>query len=126
MALIPLWLKIAYTLVTAVITIVYLRKYGLPHFLWFSDIALIGAVPAMWLESALLSSVIAVGLGVAGLGGVTGVGVGEDGQAGAQDGAGRGRAAPRREGRSLGETRADRRGREKADATVDGLFLFGD
>jgi len=58
--LIPFWFKLAYTAFVLVIIAIWYAHYGLPNFLWFSDIALIGAVPAMWLESALLSSVIAV------------------------------------------------------------------
>ncbi|HSN71971.1 MAG TPA: hypothetical protein VLT59_10690 [Steroidobacteraceae bacterium] len=58
--LIPLWFKIAYTAFVLVILAVWYVHYGLPNFLWFSDIALIGAVPAMWFENALLSSVLAV------------------------------------------------------------------
>jgi hypothetical protein len=60
MAMIPLWLKISYAIVVAVITIVYVRKYGLPHFLWFSDIAMLVAVAALWLESAFLASMMAL------------------------------------------------------------------
>jgi hypothetical protein len=58
--MIPLWFKIAYTLFVLYIVVVWLRHYGWPNLLWFSDIALIGAVPAMWLESAAISSVITV------------------------------------------------------------------
>ena len=39
---------------------IWWRNYGWKNFLWFSDIALIGAVPAMWLESRILASVLAV------------------------------------------------------------------
>ncbi len=58
--MIPLWFKIAYSLFVLYIVVVWLRHYGWPNLLWFSDIALIGAVPAMWLESAAISSVLAV------------------------------------------------------------------
>jgi hypothetical protein len=58
--MIPLWFKLAYTAFVAVIVIVWLRHYGWRNLLWFSDIALIGAVPAMWLESAPLASILAV------------------------------------------------------------------
>lgn len=58
MELIPLWLKIVYTAFTVVTVVVYVKKYPLWNFLWFSDIALIVTVPALWLESSLLTSVI--------------------------------------------------------------------
>jgi hypothetical protein len=57
---IPLWFKIAYTLFTAGIVVILLRNYGPRNLLWLSDIALIGAVPAMWLEDARIGSVLAV------------------------------------------------------------------
>jgi hypothetical protein len=60
--MIPLWLKLAYTLVAAVILAVYFVRYGLRNFLWFSDIALIVTGVALWLESALLASMMAVGV----------------------------------------------------------------
>jgi hypothetical protein len=60
--MIPLWIKIAYTLFVAVTVVVYSFKYSLGNFLWFSDIALLASVPALWLESSLLASMIAVGI----------------------------------------------------------------
>ena len=60
--MIPLWIKIAYTLFVAVTVVVYSVKYSLGNFLWFSDIALLASVPALWLESSLLASMIAVGI----------------------------------------------------------------
>jgi hypothetical protein len=42
------------------VALVYAVKYKPGNFLWFSDIALIGCVPAMWLENALLASTLAV------------------------------------------------------------------
>jgi hypothetical protein len=59
---IPLWLKIAYTLMVATIVPVYLAHYGLANFLWFSDIALIVTAIALWHESRLLASMMAVGV----------------------------------------------------------------
>jgi hypothetical protein len=59
---IPLWLKIAYTAMVAVIVVVYWIKYGPGNFLWFSDVALLVAVPALWLESSVLASAMAVGV----------------------------------------------------------------
>lgn len=57
---IPILFKIAYTGFVLVILVLWLRHYGPRNLLWFSDIALIGAVPALWLDSALLASVLAV------------------------------------------------------------------
>ena len=59
---IPLWLKISYTLLVLVIVPVYWRDLGITNFLWFSDIALIVLVPALWLESRVLVSTMAVGV----------------------------------------------------------------
>ncbi len=56
---IPLWCKALYTAFVLVVVVVWLRHYGWRNFLWLSDIAFIGAVPAMWLESAALASVLA-------------------------------------------------------------------
>jgi hypothetical protein len=39
---------------------VYAVHYGLANFLWFSDIALLGTLLALWLESPLLASMQAV------------------------------------------------------------------
>lgn len=61
-ALIPLWVKLAYTVFAALTVAVYAFKYPLANFLWFSDIALILTVPALWFESALLASMITVGV----------------------------------------------------------------
>ena len=57
---IPLWFKLAYTAFVLYVMAVWWKNYGWKNFLWFSDIAFIGAVPAMWLESAPLASVLAV------------------------------------------------------------------
>lgn len=57
---IPLWIKLTYTLATAVIAVVYWIKYGPGNFLWFSDIALLATVPALWFESGLLASMMAL------------------------------------------------------------------
>ncbi len=60
--MIPLWLKIAYTIVVAVILAIYFVKIGPKNYLWFSDIALILTGVALWLESPLLAGMMAVGL----------------------------------------------------------------
>jgi hypothetical protein len=62
MELIPLWLKLSYTAFVAVTVAVYLVKYPPWNFLWFSDIALILTVPALWLESGLLASMLLVSI----------------------------------------------------------------
>lgn len=58
--MIPLWLKLAYTLYVCILVPVYWRQYGPANFLWFSDIALLVMVPALWLESPLLFSMMAL------------------------------------------------------------------
>jgi len=58
--MIPLWLKLVWTLPTLAILIVYWRSYGPGNLLWFSDIALLLSIPAMWLESPLLAATAAV------------------------------------------------------------------
>ncbi|MDH5534378.1 MAG: membrane-associated protein, partial [Betaproteobacteria bacterium] len=58
--LIPLWLKIAYTIFVVATVIIYARWWGAGNFLWFSDIALILTVPALWLENALLAGMMAL------------------------------------------------------------------
>jgi hypothetical protein len=55
---IALELKIAYTLFLAVLVPAYWAHYGPRNFLWFSDIALLGAGAALWLESPLLASMM--------------------------------------------------------------------
>jgi hypothetical protein len=57
---IPLGLKIVYTLFVCALVPVYWRQYGRVNFLWFSDIALLALVPALWLENTLLVSMMAV------------------------------------------------------------------
>lgn len=58
--MIPLWLKITYTLFVCSLVPIYWRQYGPANFLWFSDIALLALVPALWLESPLLVSMMAL------------------------------------------------------------------
>jgi len=57
---IPFGLKIVYTLFVCALVPIYWRQYGPANFLWFSDIALLALVPALWLENALLASIMAV------------------------------------------------------------------
>ena len=58
--MIPLGLKIVYTLFVCALVPIYWRQYGPTNFLWFSDIAFFALVPALWLENALLVSMMAV------------------------------------------------------------------
>ncbi len=58
--MIPFWLKAGYTAIVALILPIYWIRYSPKNFLWFSDIALITLVPALWLESALLFSMMAL------------------------------------------------------------------
>jgi hypothetical protein len=57
---IPLVLKVVYTLFVCALVPIYWRQYGPSNFLWFSDIALLVLVPALWMENALLVSMMAV------------------------------------------------------------------
>jgi hypothetical protein len=58
--MIPIWLKIGYSIFVAVLVPIYWSQYGPANFLWFSDIALLALVPALWLEDALLVSMMAL------------------------------------------------------------------
>lgn len=60
--MIPLWLKIGYTVFVALLVPIYAKRWGWGNFLWFSDVALLLMVPALWLESSLLVSMMAVGV----------------------------------------------------------------
>jgi hypothetical protein len=57
---IPLGLKVAYTIFVCALVPIYWREYGTGNLLWFSDIALLALVPAFWLENALLVSMLAI------------------------------------------------------------------
>ncbi len=61
-SLLPLWLKISYTLMVLVIIPVYWVELGPGNLLWFSDIALMALVLALWLENRLINSTMAVGV----------------------------------------------------------------
>jgi hypothetical protein len=52
---IPLWIKVAHTLFLCALAPVYWTHYGPRNFLWFSDVALLMAAAALWLESPLLA-----------------------------------------------------------------------
>lgn len=57
--LVPLWLKVAWTVMVLAIVIVYWRHRGPANFLWFSDIAFLALVPGLWLESTFIVSLVA-------------------------------------------------------------------
>ncbi len=59
---VPLWLKFFYSLFLCVLVPVYWRQFGLAHFLWASDIALLLVFVAMWLEKPLFNSMVAIGV----------------------------------------------------------------
>ncbi|MGD0462946.1 MAG: membrane-associated protein [Tepidisphaeraceae bacterium] len=56
------WIKIVYTLYVCVLVPIYLLHYPPSNFLWFSDIALLTTVVALWLESSLLASMMALAI----------------------------------------------------------------
>ena len=58
--MIPIGLKITYTVFVCALLPIYWRQYGPANFLWFSDIALFALVPALWLENALLVSTMGI------------------------------------------------------------------
>jgi hypothetical protein len=60
--LVPLWLKLAYTIFMAVLVPVYLRNYGPANFLYFCDTALFLTLVSIWTENTLPASMAAVGL----------------------------------------------------------------
>ena len=62
--LIPLWIKILYTLFLGVLVPVYWVHWGPRNFLWFSDIALLTTAVALWLESPLLASMMTLAIAV--------------------------------------------------------------
>lgn len=57
---VPGWLRNGYTVVVAVLVPAYTIEYGVVNFLWFSNIALLGALAAIWIGSRLLVSMMAV------------------------------------------------------------------
>jgi hypothetical protein len=61
---IPLSVCIPYAVFVAILVPVYWRYYGPANFLWFSDLALLITLAAVWLESPLLASMEAVSVGL--------------------------------------------------------------
>ncbi len=64
----PLALKLGYLAFAAVLVPVYITRYGLTNFLWFSNLALLGGLVAVWLESRRLASMFLVSVGLLELG----------------------------------------------------------
>ena len=62
--LIPLAVKLIYTLFVAVLVPYYWMTYSAWNFLFFCDLALLLGLSALWLESPLLMSLAAVGITV--------------------------------------------------------------
>lgn len=54
------WIKVPYTVFVGVLIPVYWRYHGPGNFLWFSDIALIATMFALWFELRLLASMMAL------------------------------------------------------------------
>lgn len=63
----PLWhdilrpIRLVCTAFVCLLVPIYWREYGPGNFLWFSDIALLFTLAALWTESAFLASMAAVG-----------------------------------------------------------------
>src|SRR5690606_35092583 len=55
-------IKVVYTLFVLLLVPVYWVQHGPANFLWFSDIALLLALAALWLENRFLASMMAVGV----------------------------------------------------------------
>ncbi|HZA55396.1 MAG TPA: hypothetical protein VE616_14190 [Candidatus Udaeobacter sp.] len=58
--MVPFSVKLLYSLFVCVLVPTYWRYYGLANFLWFSDLALLIGLVALWLENPLLASMQAV------------------------------------------------------------------
>lgn len=54
------WIKIPYTIFVGLLIPVYWVAHGPANFLWFSDIALFGALIALWFEQRLIASMMAL------------------------------------------------------------------
>lgn len=61
-SVIPLWLKIGYTIFLGIVIAVYWPAYGPANFLWFCDAAAILTCVALWWESPLLAGSQAVAM----------------------------------------------------------------
>jgi hypothetical protein len=56
----PPWIKIPYTVFVGLLVPIYWVAHGPANFLWFSDIALFGALIALWFEHRLIASMMTV------------------------------------------------------------------
>lgn len=61
-SLVPLWLKVSWTVWVLIWAPIYFRQYGAHNFLFYCDLGNIFIGAALWLESALIFSWQAVGL----------------------------------------------------------------
>lgn len=57
---VPEWLRILYTAMVCVLVPVYVMEYGFSNFLWFSNIALLATLVAIWMGNRLLVSMMAL------------------------------------------------------------------
>lgn len=57
---VPRWLSAVYTVLVVTMVPVFALRYGFSNFLWFSNIALLGTLAAIWLRSRLLLGMMAV------------------------------------------------------------------
>jgi hypothetical protein len=57
---VPAWLKFGYAAMLLVLAPIFALEYGLTNFLWFSNVALVGTLVAIWLRSRLLLGMMAV------------------------------------------------------------------
>jgi hypothetical protein len=64
MDLVPLPLKLGYTMFLCVLVPVYWVHWGPRNFLWFSDIAVLTTGVALWLESSVLASMMILAIGL--------------------------------------------------------------
>jgi hypothetical protein len=60
MTCVPSWLKLTYTVLVVALAPVFAYEYGLRNFLWFSNVALLTTLLAIWLRSRLLISMMTV------------------------------------------------------------------
>ncbi len=58
--MLPLWLKLVYLLFVAVLVPVYTLHHGVASFFWFSNLALVLGLVAVWLEHRRLASMMLV------------------------------------------------------------------
>jgi len=59
---IPIALKVTHTAFVTALVPIYWRHYGPGNFLWFSDVALLLSVPALWFRSSFIASTQLVGV----------------------------------------------------------------